>query len=237
MSVEPEQLVSEQLAYYRARAPEYDEWFLRQGRYDRGPEHRDEWFGEIATIEAALRSAVRQTIVLEFACGTGLWTRHLAENNSRVVAVDAAPEVLAINRERVGRPNVQYVEADIFSWTPPAAAFNAVFFAFWLSHVPAVWFDRFWATIRGALKPNGQAFFVDSLLEQTSTARDHEPLVESGIVRRRLNDGREFEIVKLFYQPAALERRLFEQGWRGSVRSSGKFFLYGSVTPDPGAGS
>src|SRR5437868_6839320 len=26
-------LLQEQLAYYRARAGEYDEWFLRQGRY------------------------------------------------------------------------------------------------------------------------------------------------------------------------------------------------------------
>lgn len=33
-------LLAEQLAYYRARAGEYDQWFLREGRYDRGPEHR-----------------------------------------------------------------------------------------------------------------------------------------------------------------------------------------------------
>ena len=31
-------LLCEQIAYYRARAGEYDEWFLRQGRYDRGSE-------------------------------------------------------------------------------------------------------------------------------------------------------------------------------------------------------
>ena len=229
--MEPEPLLRQQVAYYRARAPEYDEWFLRKGRYDRGPEHRDAWFGEISTIEAVLRATLRQKNVLEFACGTGLWTRHLAENNRRVIAVDSSPEALAINRKRVGLGNVQYVAADIFSWVPSGPRFDAVVFAFWLSHVPPVWFDRFWATVRNALKPNGEAFFVDSLLEQTSTARDHGPLGESGIVRRRLNDGREFEIVKLFYRPGELERRLAEQGWQGSVRSSGRFFLYGSMTP------
>ncbi|HWB12935.1 MAG TPA: hypothetical protein VG826_27165 [Pirellulales bacterium] len=36
-------LLHEQLAYYRARAAEYDQWFLRQGRYDRGEEHRIQW--------------------------------------------------------------------------------------------------------------------------------------------------------------------------------------------------
>jgi hypothetical protein len=35
-----ERLLADQIAYYRARAGEYDEWFLRQGRYDRGLEHR-----------------------------------------------------------------------------------------------------------------------------------------------------------------------------------------------------
>ncbi|NJL28893.1 MAG: hypothetical protein HC897_13870, partial [Thermoanaerobaculia bacterium] len=47
-------LIAEQIAYYRARAPEYDEWFLRQGRYDRGEVHRAQWQRELAEVEAAL---------------------------------------------------------------------------------------------------------------------------------------------------------------------------------------
>jgi len=74
-------------------------------------------------------------------------------------------------------------------------------------------------------------FFVDSLLEPASTVRDHAPLDESGIVRRRFNDGREFNVVKVFYKPAELEHRLTERGWTGWVRSTGRFFLYGLVTP------
>lgn len=221
-------LLANQVAYYRARAPEYDDWFLRKGRYDRGPEHRAEWFGEVATIEAVLRRTVRRAEVLELACGTGLWTRHLAEHNARVVAVDASPEAVAINRNRVRATNVEYVVADLFSWVP-TATFDTVFFSFWLSHVPPTRFDEFWTIVGKALKPQGLAFFVDSLLEQSSTARDHARLNRSGIVRRRLNDGREFEIVKVFYEPPPLKRKLSELGWGGWVRSSGKFFLYGAV--------
>jgi hypothetical protein len=29
------ELIEEQIAYYRARADEYDQWWLRLGRYDR----------------------------------------------------------------------------------------------------------------------------------------------------------------------------------------------------------
>lgn len=224
------QLIESQVAYYHARAGEYDQWFLRQGRYDRGPEHRSRWLQELAIVETALRKEVRDADVLEVACGTGLWTCHLADSNRRVVAVDASPEVLAINRERVQCRNVEYVEADIFSWKP-TDTFDAIFFSFWLSHVPPGQFDAFWDSVRGALKPGGRAFFVDSLLEQSSTAQDHGLLDRSGVVRRRLNDGREFEIVKVFHDPADLERRLLEREWRGSVRSTGTFFLYGSMTP------
>ena len=227
--MEDQLILDEQKAYYRARAYEYDEWFLRQGRYDRGPEHRNEWLGEAAEIEVQLRSAVRGTEVLELACGTGLWTQRLAEGNLRVTAVDASPETIAINRERVGLANVEYHVADIFSWVPPTT-YDVVFFSFWLSHVPPARFDEFWALVRAALKPGGQAFFIDSLPEPSSTARDHGPLDESGVSRRKLNDGREFNIVKVFYQPSVLERRLADLGWSGWVRSTNKFFLYGLMT-------
>ena len=40
-------LIAEQIAYYRSRAGEYDEWFLRQGRYDHGPELNERWFAEV----------------------------------------------------------------------------------------------------------------------------------------------------------------------------------------------
>lgn len=113
------QLLDQQMAYYRARAEEYDEWFLREKRYDRGPEHRRQWFREVEEMERVLRSTVQGEEVLELACGTGLWTQRLAENNRRIVALDASPEVIAINRERVQTGNVEYSIADIFSWVPP----------------------------------------------------------------------------------------------------------------------
>jgi demethylmenaquinone methyltransferase/2-methoxy-6-polyprenyl-1,4-benzoquinol methylase len=45
---------------------------------------------------------------------------------------------------------------------------------------------------------------------------------------RRLDDGSEFPIVKRYYEPRALERRLAELGWRIEVRVTGEFFIYGA---------
>jgi demethylmenaquinone methyltransferase/2-methoxy-6-polyprenyl-1,4-benzoquinol methylase len=93
--------------------------------------------------------------------------------------------------------------------------------------VPATLFEPFWEKVAAALEPGGQVFFADSLLEQTSTALDHAPVDDSGVVRRKLNDGREFDIVKVFYEPKALEARLRELGWRATIHSTGRFFLFG----------
>jgi demethylmenaquinone methyltransferase/2-methoxy-6-polyprenyl-1,4-benzoquinol methylase len=230
MDEEKERLLDEQLAYYRARAGEYDEWFLRTGRYDRGPAHRAEWVAEVAAVEAGLREAGPRGHALELACGTGLWTRHLIAHATRVTAVDGSPEVIALNRERLGSDRVEYVVAGIFAWRP-AGAFDFVLFAFWMSHVPPSRFEEFWTLVRGALRPGGRVFFVDSLAEPGATARDQAPLDDSGVARRRLNDGREFDIVKVYYEPVSLERRLRTLGWTGWIRGSGRHFLYGAMTP------
>jgi demethylmenaquinone methyltransferase/2-methoxy-6-polyprenyl-1,4-benzoquinol methylase len=222
-------LLAEQIAYYRARAQEYDEWFLREGRYDRGPDHRAEWFREVSVVESDLHAAALQGGIIELACGTGLWTRHLRGPHVHVLAIDSSMEALRANRRRVGSSQVSHVAADVFS-LPFTKTFDAVFFSFWLSHVPQARFEQFWATISASLRPGGRAFFVDSLREQTSTAIDHGPLDDSGVARRHLNDGREFQVVKVFHEPAALEDRLRNLGWSGWVRASGKFFLYGLLS-------
>jgi demethylmenaquinone methyltransferase/2-methoxy-6-polyprenyl-1,4-benzoquinol methylase len=225
-----EHLLQQQIAYYRLRAEEYDQWFHREGRYDRGPDHRADWMREVGIVRAEVSRAVHDADVLELACGTGLWTEQLARENRRVLAIDASPEAIAINQARVKSSKVEYEAADIFAWVPPQR-FEAVFFAFWLSHVPPDRFDSFWAMLRRAIKQTGHVFFVDSLFEQSSTATDHQPVDRSGVARRKLNDGREFDVVKVFYEPHELEGKLGRAGWDGAVQSSGKFFLWGDVHP------
>jgi 2-polyprenyl-3-methyl-5-hydroxy-6-metoxy-1,4-benzoquinol methylase len=141
-------LIQEQIAYYRARAAEYDEWWTRTGRYDRGPSQRARWLHEISILERALGAQGPLGQVLELACGTGIWTEHLASMADRVRAIDASPEVIALNRARVNATNVDYQLANIFD-SPDVAAANFVFFAFWLSHVPRSRFEalRGWSSV------------------------------------------------------------------------------------------
>jgi demethylmenaquinone methyltransferase/2-methoxy-6-polyprenyl-1,4-benzoquinol methylase len=225
-------VLDEQVAYYRARAPEYDAWWFRTGRFDRGPHDNAAWHTESALVERAVAdmlATTRPSSVLELACGTGLFTRHLAPRVAALTAVDASPEVIAINRQRVAAGNVRYVEANLFAFDP-TARHDLVFMSFWLSHVPHARFAAFWSMVRRALAPGGVAYIVDSAHDPTSTAANHPtPDRHAGIVTRRLDDGREFRIVKVFHEPAALTARLRRLGFESRIAQTPRYFIYGDV--------
>src|SRR4029453_17103495 len=96
----------DQIDYYRRRASEYDETSLED------LEQPSRVFGPL--VEALAPSGD----VLEIACGTGLWTQHLAPRADRLTALDSSPEVIELARERVGS-GVEFVIANVFEWTPP----------------------------------------------------------------------------------------------------------------------
>ena len=61
------ELLDEQRAYYRARAPDYDEWWQCHGPYDRGEDERAEWDRQVAVLDEALASFGATGRVLELA--------------------------------------------------------------------------------------------------------------------------------------------------------------------------
>ena len=210
-----ERLLSEQRRYYSARAPEYDDWWFRRARYRLDAEAAAGWFADVAELEAELERFGPRGDVLELAAGTGTWTRHLLRSADRITAVDAVPEVLELNRAKLGAA-VEYVVADVFAWEPPRR-FDVCFFGFWLSHVPSGRFETFWKLVERALKPDGRVFLVDNA--GLGDPR-HTVSANGEVVRRSLSDGREFDIVKRFWTPAELEAELAALGWRIGARAT-----------------
>lgn len=197
-------VLAEQKRYYAERAPEYDDWWWRRGRYELPPGALARWRADVAEAEAALEAFEPRGRVLELAAGTGIWTRKLVRAAEHVVAVDANPETLALNT-----PEAEHVVADVFSWRAEARV-DVCFFSFWLSHVPAERFDEFWATVRAALNPGGRVFLVDSGAgdrAHTGTQQDGEHETRS------LADGRTFRIVKRRWRPEELAGRVRPLGF------------------------
>ena len=183
--------------------------FAFRGGYAFDAETAARWFADVRELEAALEALGPCGDVLELAAGTAIWTRHLLRHAERVTAVDAVAEVLELNRART-RGAADYALADVFEWEPPRE-FDVCFFGFWHSHVPSRRFEAFWQLVGRALKPEGRVLLVDN-----ARRCDSRHLVSSTgeIARRRLSDGREFDIVKRFWEPRELEREVAAVGWR-----------------------
>ena len=227
MTSDLDDLLAGQADYYRKRAGEYDQWWLRQGRYDHGEEMNARWFADAADIHIALDRFKPTGEVLELACGTGLWTERLAAHADRLTAVDGSLEMLELCRARMGDASVSYVSADLFVWEPEQL-YDVCFFGFWLSHVPDERFEMFWEKLRRVVGEEGRVFFVDSSRHDLASAVDHklsDP--DDPTMLRRLADGSEYRIVKHFYEPEALAERLARLGWKMELRSTPDFFVYG----------
>ena len=220
--------LTRQQQYYNARAGEYDEWWERRGRYDHGPAENAAWFRERDQVYRVLNNLQLRGPVLELACGTGNWTLPLSRTADTVTAVDGSAEMLEINRTRIGSSRVRYVQADLFDWEPDQR-YSAVVFCFWLSHVPPERLELFLRKLRAALAPGGTLFFVDSQRDPSTTTSDQPlPEREQPWLTRRLNDGREYPVVKLFYEPDALQARFAAWGLQVHVEGTERFFIYGT---------
>jgi SAM-dependent methyltransferase len=226
-----EDVLAEQRRYYRARAGEYEDWWHRRGRYEHGPEADARWFAEAGELERALDDFDPSGNVLELACGTGLWTARLAERAERLTALDSSTEVLELAREKVPSEHVSFVAADLFAWEPEER-YDVCFFSFWLSHVPSELFAPFWAKVGRALAPGGRVFLIDSARSPRASARDHQ-LTEPGeeLSRRRLADGREYTIVKHWFDAPSLQDQIHAQGWQVEITATAEFFVYGEARP------
>jgi SAM-dependent methyltransferase len=204
-----EPLLAEQIAYYRALAPEYELGALTD-------EGADE-------LEAALEAFGPSGDVLELACGTGMWTAQLARHAASLTAVDASPEMLARARSRVGESAVRFIHSDIFAWRP-AHRYDTVVFGFWLSHVPLERFARFWSLVGECLRPGGRVFFAD---DAHITTEERIAGEAGSSVRRLLRDGSEHRIVKVAHTPEDLEARLVAVGWSVRVKATSGAFYWG----------
>ncbi|HTC86246.1 MAG TPA: class I SAM-dependent methyltransferase, partial [Candidatus Acidoferrum sp.] len=165
---------ADMLAYYEARAPEYDDWYLRRGRYARGPIDDMAWNSELDVATLWLDGLGLGGRIVELATGTGWWSPLLA-SNGELWCYDGNPAPLERARERLLAHGLRAHLHVRDSWAEPEAPADALFAGFWLSHVPRARLAMFLDIARRWLKPGGTFAFIDSRFEPQSSAVDHEP--------------------------------------------------------------
>jgi SAM-dependent methyltransferase len=229
-----EDLGAEMIAYYQARAGEYDDWYLRRGRYARGPVHDQAWAAELDTATMWLDRLPWAGQIVELAAGTGWWSPLLAARGELSI-YDAAEAPLDRARERLVAHRLRAHIHVRDAWAEPDRAVDGLFLGFWLSHVSASRLAAFLALARRWLKPGGLLAVIDSRPDPQSGAVDQpaetEPERAAGIDRRRLADGREFRVVKVHHEPAELASALLAAGFANAeVTTTPRFFVLGRAS-------
>jgi protein-L-isoaspartate O-methyltransferase len=200
-SVDDEARVRNQIQFYREAAGYYGDAV--------GP--ADEAFND-----RVLAYCPPSTHCLELASGSGRWTMPLLARCKRITAVDSSPELHDLSRARIADLRVEYIEADLFEFQPPAK-YDLVFAGFWLSHVPPARFPSFWAMVADALAADGRVVMVDDGVRDRRGEVRFENDPSGRGAERRLPDGKVFSIVKAAYASDELEGLLGDLGWTASV--------------------
>src|SRR3954468_13594054 len=121
--------------YYEARAGEYDDWYLRRGRYSHGPIHDAAWNAELDAAGRWLDELPIGGRIIELAAGTGWWSPLLAGKGELWIS-DAASSPLDRARERLLAHKLRAHLHVRDAWAEPEGdPADALFAGFWLSHV------------------------------------------------------------------------------------------------------
>ncbi len=218
-----EDILADQLAYYSARASEYDDWWLRRGSFDKGPQENEAWFRDVGEAVSLLRGVPLGVDVLELAAGTGIWSVYLDEPGRRLTLVDGSREMLGRNPvAKNGKARVEI--ADIFTWTTKQQ-FDAVVFAFWISHVPIDRLHGFFKSVASWMRDDARLFFIDDT--PRAITEPHVGGISGQTMIRSLSDGSTTRIVKNFYSSEALVSVADSVGIDLEIHSTSRFFQLG----------
>jgi ubiquinone/menaquinone biosynthesis C-methylase UbiE len=106
---------------------------------------------------------------LDIGCGTGGFSRLLAQRAQHVLALDLSPQMTRIAQERsCSFSNIEYQVADVLKLDLPPAHFDCIVSIATLHHLP---FDLMLKKMKAALKPDGVLLVLD--LFKAESASDY----------------------------------------------------------------
>lgn len=173
--------------------------------YDR-PERK----ADLEAMHGHVASVLRGHTVLELACGTGYWTRILAEVADKVVATDINPEMIAMARLRaMPADRVELRVADAYDLPADLGDFTAVFIGFWWSHVKREDQEKFLAQLKAKVGKDILVVLLDDAYVEGSSETVARTDQEGNTYQIRMApDGERYEIPKTYPSDSALRKKL-----------------------------
>jgi ubiquinone/menaquinone biosynthesis C-methylase UbiE len=207
-------------SYYAARASEYDRV------YDK-PERKT----DIEAMRRWLPSLFVNSRLLEVACGTGFWTQYIAPLTKQVVALDYAPEVIAIAQSRVSPDKVSFVIGDAYNLPLDMGSFNAAFAGFWFSHVPKRRQREFLSGLSAVIAPGATVVLIDNLYVEGSNHPISEQDSDGNTFQeRKLENGSAHRVLKNFPTEQELRQVISGLGHNAQYRQFKYYWAFQYVT-------
>jgi ubiquinone/menaquinone biosynthesis C-methylase UbiE len=123
---------------------------------------RDEWNHNNHYHQFLLKQLPNKCqIVLDIGCGTGEFSRLLAERADKVTAIDLSPNSIQIAKQRSQQlDNIDYLVADVSRWDFPLEHFDAIVSIATVHHLSI---EQLIPKLKAALKPGGVLIVLDLL--------------------------------------------------------------------------
>ncbi len=211
----------ELIAYYDARASEYDDVYWGKNPAINEPELYKKDVIEIARIVSRFGNGH----VVDIGCGTGFWLQYYANNASHITLIDESENMLRLCEQRVHalaiRDKCEFQNEEFVRKMWERSRFDSALIGFFLSHIPEKMETQFFSTLKFILKPHAHVLLIDSAWsEKRELCREKE-----GIQERVLNNGRTFMIFKRYFAPHEIEALYSRHGFKVISSYSGAVFL------------
>jgi SAM-dependent methyltransferase len=97
--------------------------------------------------------------ILDIGCGTGVFSRLLAQRADNVIAIDLSAKMIEVAQQQSqSYPNIDFQVADILQWQFPVEHFDAIASIATVHHLPL---EVLLPKIQAALKPGGKLLILD----------------------------------------------------------------------------
>ena len=180
--------------YYSKRAKEYEQIYFRDDPVRQS---------ELAKIKNLIRNSFRNKSVLEIACGTGYWTKTVAQTANDITAVDNSVEMIQLAEAK--EIKATFIIDDAFSLKNVGDIFNAGLANFWISHIHKSQINSFLDIFHKKLQTKSIIIMTDNVFNRDiggELIKIHGD--ENTYKVRTLSDGTTYRILKNYYNEEEL---------------------------------
>lgn len=182
--------------YYTLTAAELESAYAQ-------PERQD----DLEAMQDRVADLLDGHTVLELACGTGYWTRFIADVAESVHAIDINETLLALAR-RDTPENVTYAQGDAFDLPEAVGQYTAVFAAGWWSHVRREQQEKYLAHLRAQLGKDVLIVLLDNCYVEGITTVTARTDLEGNTFQLRQVAGERFEVMENFPTDSYLRKKV-----------------------------